>query len=68
MAFQTVDSEICLTLIFYRLVASLPHFAYDFSRKICSILLTDQISLCGWLPLPLEIFGNMYSNYFLLSL
>ena len=48
-------------------IASLPHFVYDFSKKMipCYILLTDQISLSGclyfliyWAICILQLFVN----------
>ena len=43
-------------------IVSPAHFVYNFSTKMFLMLysiLTDQFSLSGWLPLLLEILGNM---------
>ena len=63
MKLQTVDPETCWIFIWQKkglALVSPPDFVHDFSRKILIILYSmNWPNFIFWLPLLLEIFGNM---------
>ena len=53
----TTDPKICSVLV----LQSYPHFVYGFSRKMILMLYSFNVAtFTVWLPLLLEILGNMY--------